>query len=367
MPRKRPLVSASPRCFSHPTRRRFLQGSAAVMAGIALSNCRQSPTDTLHIYTWANYTDDELIAQFTEKTGIPVVIDIYDSNEIMLAKLQAGGGDVYSLIYPSDYMVAEMLDLDLLMPLDLSRVQGMDNLFNKWQDPSYDPGNAHSIPFCWGTSGLLFNRELVSGDLEDWGYLWNNKEELARRITMLDDVRETMGAVLKSLGYSYNTTNPEEIEAAYNKLVELKPYLASFKTTGFEEELLGGDLTVSMSYSSDAIATTLEDDRMEYIVPASGTSLWTDTMAIPKTAPAVDAAYAWINFLLDPEVSKRTVERLYFATANQTAYDMLSDEVKSNTDLFPPAEVIDKCEGIAPVNDATDELYDRYWTEITST
>ncbi|MBE9113138.1 spermidine/putrescine ABC transporter substrate-binding protein [Nodosilinea sp. LEGE 07298] len=353
-----------------------MQGSAAVVAGLAAANCRQNlagppagsggSDGTLHIYTWANYTDDSLAAAFTELTGIPVVVDIFDSNEVMLTRLQAGGGDAYSIIYPSDYMVSEMIDLDLLTELDQSRITGLDNLKAQWQNPAYDPNNAHSVPFCWGTTGLLFNREATPGAPADWDFLWENQDELSRRITMLDDMRETLGATLKSLGYSYNSSDPEEIQAAYNRLLELRPHIAAFKTTGFENELLGGDLSVSMAYSSDAIALTLEDDRMEYIIPASGASLWTDTLAIPATAPNVDAAYQWINFMLDPEIASAAVERLFFATANQAAFDQLPADIQNNEDLYPSEAVLANSEGIVAVDTASTDLFDQLWTKVTS-
>ena len=183
---------------------------------------------------------------------------------------------------------------------------------------------------------------------------------------MLDDMRETLGATLKSLGYSYNSNNPAEIEAAYNRLLELRPHIAAFKTTGFENELLSGDLSVSMAYSSDAIALTLEDDRMQYVIPESGASLWTDTLAIPATAPNVDAAYQWINFLLEPEVASAAVERLFFATANQAAFDLLPADIQNNADLYPPEAVLAKCEGIVAVDTASTDLFDQFWTEVTT-
>ncbi len=357
-------------------RRRFLQGSVAVMAGLAATNCRQNLSGpsagggggdgALHIYTWANYTDDGLADAFTERTGIPVVVDIFDSNEVMLTRMQAGGGDAYSIIYPSDYMVSEMLELNLLTELDQSRITGLENLRAQWINPAYDPNNAHSIPFCWGTTGLLYNREVSPGEPVDWDFLWENQDALSRRITMLDDMRETLGATLKSLGYSYNSSNPAEIEAAYNRLLELQPHIAAFKTTGFENELLGGDLSVSMAYSSDAIALTLEDDRMEYIIPDSGASLWTDTLAIPTTAPNLNAAYQWINFLLEPEVAAAAVERLYFATANQAAFDLLPNEIRENPNLYPDDAILAKSEGIVAVDAASTDLFDQFWTEVTS-
>jgi spermidine/putrescine transport system substrate-binding protein len=373
----------SPRVAS-ASRRRFLQLSAAALSGVALSNCRRgitdvqgdpsstSPTsssgsssDTLHVYTWADYTDEELAKEFKARTGLDVVIDVYDSNETMLAKMQAGGGAAYSIIYPSDYMVQKMIELDLLTELDKSRIHGLENLYDKWKDPVYDPGNTHSVPMTWGTTGLIYNKELLETPIEDWDYLWENEDAISNRLTLLEDVREVMGAVLKSLGYSYNSTDPAEIEAAYQKLVELKPAISSFQTFGWEDQLLSGDLLVVMSYSVDAIAATLEDENLEYVIPKSGSSIWTDTIAIPKSVPNVDAAYEWINLVMDPDVVSKLVERVYFATPNKAAHDLLSDEIKANDDLFPPEDLINKCEGIAPVGDAA-ELYDRYWTQLTS-
>ncbi|MGF1567027.1 MAG: spermidine/putrescine ABC transporter substrate-binding protein [Nodosilinea sp.] len=385
MPRQHPLIH-NPFRSGGPTRRRFLQSSAAAVAGVALANCRQNLSQvqpdgsdgtaatggdsggdgTLHIYTWANYIDDDLTAAFTERTGVNVIVDIYDSNEVMLTKMQAGGGAAYSLIYPSDYMVSEMIGLNLLTELDPARLEGMNTLKEKWVSPVYDPNNAHSVPFTWGTTGLLYNQTVVPSAPTDWDFLWDNQTDLSRRITLLDDVRETMGAVLRSLGYSYNTNNPDEINAAFTRLMELRPDIAAFKTNGFEDEILSGDLGVSMAYSSDAIDLTLEDDNLNYVIPASGSSLWTDTMVIPTTAPNADAAYQWINFLLEPQVAKEAVERLLFATANQAAFDLLPQEIKDNQKLYPPEAVLANCEGIAAVEEATSDLFDQYWTQITS-
>ena len=388
MPRKPSLYL--PRSYRlGPTRRRFLQGSAAAIAGVTLANCRQNlaeqstadtdaeaatPTDdggngggsgVLHVYTWADYTNDEMVNAFTDKTGIEVIVDIYDSNETMLAKMQAGGGDAYSIIYPSDYMVQQMIELNMLTKLDKARISGLDNIFDKWQEPAYDPGNDFSVPFAWGTTGLLYNTDVISDNPEDWDYLWDNSSSLSKRMTLLDDVRETMGMVLKSLGYSYNSTDPAEIEEAYERLVAIKPDLASFMSFGFEDGLLSGDLAVVMAYSVDALSSIAEDDRLNYVIPSSGSSVWTDTLVIPTTAPNTDAAYEWINFNLDPAIAQLNTETLFNATPNKVAYENLSDEFKSNEKLFPPEELLAKCEGIAPVGDAS-AVYDEYWTRVTS-
>ncbi|MGF1535686.1 MAG: PotD/PotF family extracellular solute-binding protein [Elainellaceae cyanobacterium] len=364
------------------SRRHFLQGSAAALSAIALSNCSRQlsdvqeaegadeaqaaePSGTLNVYTWADYSDEALIKQFTEETGVEVTVDIYESNEAMLAKLQAGGGDKYSVMYPSDYMVTQMIKLGLLSELDQDRLQGLGTLQPKWEDPGYDSGNAHSVPVSWGTTGLIYNSDVLTDGPEDWDYLWENKSRLSRRMTLLDDMRETLGAMLKSLGHSYNSTDEAKLEEAYKRLAELKPAVSSFKSFGWEDQMFGGDSLLAMVYSVDAIEATLKSDKLTYVIPKSGSSVWTDTMVIPKGAPNADAAYAWINFMLTPEVAAGAVDRLKFATPNQAAFDLLSSELTENENLFPPEKILDNCEGIAPVGDAV-ELFDRYWTQIKS-
>ncbi|HEY9621240.1 MAG TPA: spermidine/putrescine ABC transporter substrate-binding protein [Crinalium sp.] len=373
---------------TNSSRRRFLQFSASALSAIALSNCQQnqpqatstggsatpssSPSvasgntsDTLHIYTWADYSNEDVYKRFTDETGIKIVADVYDANETMLAKLQAGGGTQYSIIYPSDYMVKQMTDLKLLTEIDQSRVQGLDQLLDKWKSPPYDPNNAHSIPLSWGTTGFLYNTKTLNPGPTDWDYLWREKDKLAGKFTMLDDVREVMGGTLKSLGYSYNSTDPAELEKAYNKLMELKPAIASFDSFAWEDQILNGDLILVMTYSVRGNALAQEHPELDYVIPSSGTSVWTDTIAIPAKAPNLDAAYAWINFMLKPENSAFAVEKLKFATPNKAVLDILPKELTGNTDLFPTAEMLAKCEGIAPVGKAID-LYDSYWTKLKS-
>jgi spermidine/putrescine transport system substrate-binding protein len=358
------------------SRRLFLQQSVAAASGLALSGCGWRLADVrpvapsgdsnkLYLYTWAGYTDRALLQRFTQETGIEVVADVFDSNEVMLAKLQSGGGGVYSIIYPSDYMVRRMRDLRLLVPLDHDRLDGLDRLFEPYQNPAYDPGNQYSIPISWGTTGLVYNQARLGSDPNDWEYLWENRSRLARRLTLLNDPRETMGAALRRLGYSYNATDPEEIRRAYEALRELRPAIASFTTDAWRDRVVAGDLYAAMSYSADAVGVEEENPDLRYAIPRSGTSLWTDTMAIPITAPNPDGAYAWLNFLLKPDVAASVTETLAFATPNRVAYDLLPPDLAENPSLFPSQEILAKCESVSPVGEAT-ALYNRYWTLLTS-
>jgi spermidine/putrescine transport system substrate-binding protein len=362
---------------ANSTRRQFLKNSAATISGLAVSSCgwrladvQSAPTvkgsaDRLFIYTWAGYTDNALLDRFAEKTGIRVVADVFSSNEEMLARVQAGGARAYSIIYPSDYMVVQMTELGLLSPLDHSSLGGLDRLKKQFQSPVYDPGNRYSVPLSWGTTGLIYNTEQLKEEPEDWNYLWEHKQELARRMTLASDVREVMGAALRMLGYSLNSTNQEQVKQAYQKLVELKPAIASFTTDAWRPQMLTGDLKVAMCYSSDANEVISDNDKLKYVVPKSGSSLWTDTLVIPKGAPNPEAAYKWINFLLQPDVAASLVERLSFSTPSEDAFSLLPPEVRENELLFPSEAVLKNCEGVAPVGKFM-EVYDRYWTQLTS-
>jgi len=361
------------------TRRRFLQLATAAFSTVALSNCARTvsqrqdsaPTtsslagSTLYIYSWGDYASELLYQKFQQKTGIKIVGDVYDSNETMLAKLQAGGGNQYSVIYPSDYMVRQMIDSNMLLKLDPAKIQGWENVMDRWKNPVYDPKSAHSIPFNWGTTGLIYNTKLITTEPEDWNFLWEHQKELSGKFTLVDDVRETMGMVLKSLGYSYNATDPAQIEAAYKKLLELKPDLAGFKSFGIEDQLIGGDLAICMNYSTLGNQLPLENPHIKFVIPKSGTSLWTDTMAIPAKAPNLDAAYAWINFILEPENAALAAQQLKLGTPYQAAFKLLPPDLQANKTLYPTAEMLKNSEGIQPVGKALD-LYDKYWTEAKS-
>lgn len=346
----------------------MLSGCGWTLAEVRPVQVHKGKSDELSLYTWTNYVDPPLVEGFTTQTGIRVAYDIFNSNEIMLATFQAGKGAAYSILYPSDYKVEEMIELGFLSELDHTRIDGLSNILPQFQNSVYDPGNRHSIPISWGTTGLIYDADRLNSGPDDWKFLWDNVDKLHRRITLLDDVREVMGATLRSLGYSYNSTDPQQIKAAYEKLVTLKPAIASFNTDAWKEQLLAGDLVLAMVYSADAVRLTKDnpDRNLKYVIPKSGTSLWSDTIVMPKTAPNPDAAYAWINYMLQPSVAAQITQRQYFATPNQAAYDQLPAPLRNNTSLFPPEEILDNCERISPIDPKVLALYERYWTLLTS-
>ena len=373
-----PTASPPSPARSNRSRREFLRTATGVVSGLTLSGCgwtlaevRPSETRTqaaneLHIYTWSSYIDDALLEGFRAQTGVKVIADTFDSNETMLAAFQAGKGAAYSIIYPSDYTVAKMIELKLLRQLDLNRIQGLENILPKFQSSAYDPGNRYHVPISWGTTGLIYNSTKLNPPPTDWSYLWTHQQALSRRMTLINDTREVMGATLRSLGYSYNSSNPQQIKQAYEKLTLLKPAIASFTTDAWRDQLIAGDLLIAMGYSADAMSVTLANPALKYAIPSSGTSLWSDTMVIPKTAPNPDVAYAWINYVLQPSVAVQMTERLNFAPPNQSAHDQLPAPLRDNEILFPPESLLTKCEGVAPVKEPIASLYEKYWTQLTS-
>jgi spermidine/putrescine transport system substrate-binding protein len=358
------------------TRRREFIKNMALLSSLSLSSCgwrlanvsannftSSGKSDELYIYTWSQYTDQELLSTFTTQTGIKVLADVFDSNDVMLAKLQAGGGGTYSIIYPSDYMVQKMVEKNLLTEINHENLIGLENLFPQFKNPSYDPNNRYSLPFNWGTTGLIYNSEKLETPPEDWEYLWQNQDKLYKRMTLLNDVREVMGATLKMLGYSYNSQKETEIKAAYEKLRSLKPAIAAFDTDAWQNQMLAGDLLLAMCYSADGVKISKENPKFKYVIPRSGSSLWTDTIVIPKTAPNVPGAYSWINLLLQPDVAAEISKRFNIATPNNAGFEQLPKEIQDNTNLFPPQAIIDKCERLTPVGDF-EEVYERYWTQL---
>ncbi|BAZ32772.1 extracellular solute-binding protein [Cylindrospermum sp. NIES-4074] len=357
-------------------RRQFFQ-KMAVLSSLSLAGCgwrlanirANSPSagqrDQLYIFTWSQYTDKELLETFSTQTGMRVLTDVYDSNDVMLAKLQVGGGGTYSIVYPSDSTVQKMLDKDLLIEIHRDRLVGLDNLFPEFQNPSYDPNNRYSIPFNWGTTGLIYNSEKLETAPEDWDYLWQNKEKLNKRMTLLNDFREVIGATLRMLGYSYNSRNETEIKQAYEKLKILKPAISAFDTDAWPNQILAGDLVLAMCYSSDAVKICKENPKIKFVIPRSGSTLWTDNLAIPKDAPNLAGAYAWINWILQPEVAAKFTERLNIATPNRAAFELLPKNIQEDKYLFPPKSSLERCERVTPLG-KFEEVYQRYWTLITS-
>lgn len=347
-------------------RRRFLKLTAATAFSALLSSCAKTESEKtknqLNIYSWADYLHPETIPEFERRFGIKVVYDTFASNEALLAKLQAGA-TAYDLIVPTSYMIKQLKKLNKLSVLDHERIANLKNIMPRFRDPKFDPGLEHSIPYTWGTTGIAFNTAAIgrSDSPTDSDIFWNGR--YAHRMTLLDDARETIGMSLKRDGQSFNCIDENKIRKAVDNLIVQKPLTMCYTSDQVIVQLASGDSWLSLVYSGDAYQAQRENKDISYVIPENGTSIWLDNMCIPTGAPHVDNAYRWINFMLEPEIAASTASYTRYATPNQLAFKLLPDEVKNDRNLYPPPNVMAKCEELGDIGSGI-FTYDRLWTEL---
>jgi spermidine/putrescine transport system substrate-binding protein len=361
------------------SRRKFLRVmGAAGVAGSTLSILACQPNTTpqqggggggpeekeLNLYNWSDYVAPSTIPSFEKKTGIQVTQDFYASNEELLAKLQRGATG-YDVIVPSDYMVAIMTKSDVIQPLDKSKIPNFENVGEIFRGLSYDPDNEYSMPYQWGTTGILYNKKEV-GEVDSWDAVWD--PEFEGKIGMLNDTRETLGAALYKLGYSVNATETQQLQEAEAELKKQKPLLRGyFDSTQNTSSVRNGNLLLGHVFSGDAFLALSENEDLDYAIPKPAATRWTDNMCIPAGAQHPDNAHKFINFILDAEVGAKLSNYTYYNTPNGAALPMVDEALKKlpgyNPQLSP--EVYDRLEVIRDTGEATRE-YERIFTEVKS-
>ncbi|MGD8465464.1 MAG: spermidine/putrescine ABC transporter substrate-binding protein [Anaerolineae bacterium] len=337
----------------------------AVLAGCGpTTGGEQELADELHVYNWSEYIDPEIYEEFENEFGVKVVEDTFSSNEDLLAKLQAGASG-YDVIVPSDYMVAIMIELDLLAELNYDNIPNFSNISDTFKDPPYDPGNTYSVPYQWGTTGIGYNADEFDEPPGSWAYLFDPEmaAPYAGRMSMLNDPRETIGAALKYLGYSVNSTDEAQLEEAKQLLIQQKEWVSTYDSDGFEDLLAAGETLLGHGWSGDFFAAAEEAEQVWYIIPDEGGVIWTDNLAVPKTAPSQYTAEVFINYLLRPEVGAKITNYTWYGSPNQASEEFIDAEILEEPAIYPPPEVMDKLEFLRDVGEAT-TLYDRIWTEI---
>lgn len=327
----------------------------------------QAEDQVLNVYNWSEYMPDAVLEQFTAETDIKVNYSTYDSNEVMYAKLktlQGAGGDTgYDLVVPSNYYISKMRKEGLLLELDHAKLPGLANLDPKLLDQGFDPGNRYSVPYLWGTTGIGVNRALVADQrIEAWADLWNPAFE--NSVLLLDDMREVMGLGLVAAGYSVNETDPQHIEAAFNKLKALMPNVRLFDAESPKVKLLEGEVRLGMIWNGEVyMANQEEEGILEYIYPQEGVMLWIDNLAIPKGAPHAESAHRFIDFLLRPEIAKAITEEIGYASPNLKAIELLAPEVRNNPTVYPAAGQMEKVHLQEDIGEAL-QVYERYWQQL---
>jgi spermidine/putrescine-binding protein len=323
-------------------------------------------SSSVSFYNWGDYIDPEVLALFEEECGVDVIYDTFSSNEDLLAKLQ-GGASGYDVIVPSDYMVAIMIQLGLLKELDRANIPNLEHISANFLDQPYDPGNVYSIPYFWGVAGFGFDADEVATPPTTLAALFDpaQAEQYAGKISVLNDSREVIGAALKYLGYSMNSTDPAQLEEAKQVILAVKPYVLTFDSDTYSDLVVSGETVVGHGWNGGfAIAISENPDRnLGFAIPEEGLTLFIDNFAVPASAPNPYTAEVLINFLHEPEIAARISEFVLYATPNEAALEFIADEVKNNPGIYPPQEALVNTEYLNDVGEAT-LLYERIWTEI---
>lgn len=317
----------------------------------------------LNVYNWDTYIGETTIADFTAASGINVQYDLYANNEELFAKLQAGNPG-YDVIFPSDYMVATMIQLGMLVPIDPDKIPNMKNIDPdpNFTNPPFNPDLKYGVPYMWGTIGIGYRKSKVNGVPDSWGVVFDS-DEYAGRISLLADQRAMIGIALKYLGYSMNTTSGNEIDAARNLMIKAKKNIKAFAPDAGQDMLLSGEVDIAVEWNGDIVQVMEEDDDLSYVVPKEGGMVWMDNICIPTGAPHPGNAHAFIDFIHDAKMNAEIANFIHYATANAAAKPMLLEEDLDNPAIYPPPEVVARCEALVDVGDAT-RLYDEAWTAI---
>lgn len=301
----------------------------------------QGTTDKLVIYNWGDYIDPELIEEFTSETGIQVDYQTFDSNEAMYTKIKQGG-TTYDLTIPSEYMISKMIEEDMLVKLDKSKLEGLDNIDTRFMGLSFDENNDYSVPYFWGTLGIVYNETMVETAPEEWEDLWS--EEYRDNIMLIDGVREVMGFGLQSLGYSLNSKNQAELEEAANHLYNLTPNVKAIVADEIKGYMIQDAAAIAVSFSGEASEMLDGNENLRYVVPSKGSNLWFDNMVIPKTAKNIDGAHAFISFMLRPENAYRNAEYVGYSTPIPESKAMLDEETQNDEAFYPSEETMKNME-----------------------
>ncbi|MFA5191080.1 MAG: spermidine/putrescine ABC transporter substrate-binding protein [Verrucomicrobiia bacterium] len=314
----------------------------------------------LNVYIWTNYITQELLAQFTTQTGIKVKFDVYDSNEAVLEKLASGASD-YDIVVPTDYMVRILIKQGLLTPLDHAKLTKLSNITAKFRNPPCDPGNAHSVPYLWGTTGFAYNKAKVGTVLDSWAAVF--EERWKGRILMLDDMRECFGVSLRVLGHPANSTNTAELAAARDLLIKQKPLVKTYNSSDFAGILRSGDVWIAHGYSGELAKACDEDKNLAYVIPKEGCTVWVDNLCIPKSARHVEAAHAFINYMLEGKNIAAVVNAMSYACANDAAQPFIKPALLADPARYPDDAALKQCNFLGDLGESL-QLRDRYWTEV---
>ncbi len=318
------------------------------------------------VYNWGEYLDPEVLTMFEEETGIDVVYEEFETNEILYPKISSGA-IAYDVICPSDYMIQRMIENDLLAEINFDNIPNVKNIGKDYMEQSrqFDPENKYSVPYCWGTVGILYNKTMVDEPITSWSVLWDEKYK--DNILMQDSVRDAFGVTLKYLGYSLNSTDLDELTEARDLLIKQKPLVQAYVIDQVRDKMIGNEAAIGVIYSGEAIYTQMENPDLEYVIPEEGSNIWIDSWVIPKNAENKENAEKFINFLCRPEIALMNFEYITYSTPNIEARKMIEDEAIRNSEIaFPDLSKYDNLETFQYLGTEADQTYGELWNQVKS-
>ncbi len=346
--------------------KKILFSVAALFCAVAMTACGGSKVGengVVKVYNWGDYIDEEVISMFEKETGIKVVYDLFETNEEMYPVIEAGGTS-YDAICPSDYMIAKMIENGLLQEINMDNIPNLKYISEQQLLSSqyFDPDNSYSVPYTYGTLGILYNKTMVDEPVDSWNILWDEKYK--GNVLMYNSVRDLFVPALVLGGSSINSTNETELEAAKQLLVDQKPLVQAYVMDQIKDKMINNEAALAMAYSGEYLYIKEENPDIDFVVPKEGSNCFIDSWVIPANAENKENAEAWINFLCRPDIAKMNFEYITYSTPNTGAIEEIDDELKADDVLFPSNETLNNCEVFNYLGEDGDSLYNNLWKEI---
>ncbi len=334
---------------------------ALILCCSSLCIAGASAEEVVNIYNWYDYMDDSVLEDFTAETGIKVNKMYFTTNEDMMVQLRVSPG-AYDLVFPSDYCVERMIAEGLLAEIDFDNIPNYEYVAEWLQYPNYDLDNLYSVPFMWGTVGILYNTTMVDETVDSWSILWD--EKYADNIYMLNSIRDAMGITLKYLGYSLNTRDLNELTEATELLIQQKPLVKAYYVDETKDKMVANEAALALMWSGDALYAMDLNEDLAYAVPQEGSNVWVDAMVIPASAKNKENAEKLIDFLCRPDIAQRNCEYIWYSSPNTGAIELMGEDYTENTTINPSQEIIDNCEFFNDIPDDYLTVYNSLWEQV---
>ena len=333
---------------------------ATITLALGFSGCSKDDSEIVRVYNWGDYIDEEVLEIFEEETGYTVVYDMFETPENMYTKI-VNGKTSYDVIIPSDYMIERMAVEGRLEEIDFNNVPEYKNIDDEFKNLSYDPENKYSVPYMWGTMGILYNKTKVDGEITSWKDLWDEKYK--GEIFMMNSQRDSIGITLKMLGYSMNSIDDKELEEAKQALIEQSPLVLAYVVDEGKDKMIAGEAALALAWSGDAEYCIKENSDLGYVIPKEGSNIFFDSMAIPATCKNKEGAEAFINFMCRPDIAAKNATYIGYSSPSKAARELMGEDGQSEVS-YPDTTQYD-LEIFTALGDKV-KIYDKIWTEVTA-